>query len=293
MVSDYNLNEFKCYLLETFKAFIEFCQQHGLTYYAAFGTALGAIRHQGYIPWDDDVDVYMPRKDYNKLLELRCELEKSDYEIIDIENKGYYLYFAKWCQRNSTLIEKPGEPSLGIYVDIFPLDYYDDKYCRPLIRYNELYRYLWLIYGHGARKHSVYSLFHIVRSGKEHFHINFTAFLDISVFKLLQLPARYLINKFQNRLMNAPKSDYFWLYSIISCESFPMPIEWFGEGKMMAFENIEVCMPNNYDAYLTRVYGDYMTPPPIEKRPSHNARYFVDFHRRLTIDEIRKIKLSK
>ena len=293
MVNDYNLNEFKCYLLETFKAFIEFCQQHGLTYYAAYGTALGAIRHQGYIPWDDDVDVYMPRKDYNKLLELRCELEKSDYEIIDIENKGYYLYFAKWCQRNSTLIEKPGEPSLGIYVDIFPLDYYDDKYCKPLIRYNELYRYLWLIYGHGARKHSVYSLFHIVRSGKECFHINFTAFLDISVFKLLQLPVRYLIDKFQNRLMNAPKSNYFWLYSIISCESFPMPIKWFGEGKMMAFENIEVCMPNNYDAYLTRVYGDYMTPPPIKKRPSHHARYFVDFHRRLTIDEIREIKLSK
>ena len=52
-------------------------------------------------------------------------------------------------------------------------------------------------------------------------------------------------------------------------------------------------MPNNYDAYLTRVYGDYMTPPPIEKRPSHHARYFVDFHRRLTTDEILRIRLNK
>ena len=71
-----------------------------------------------------------------------------------------------------------------------------------------------------------------------------------------------------------------------------MPIEWFGEGKMMAFENIEVCMPNNYDAYLTRVYGDDMTPP-IGKRPSHHARYFVDFQRRLTTDGILRIRLNK
>lgn len=118
------------------------------------------------------------------------------------------------------MIEKPGEPSLGIYVDIFSLDYYDDKYCKPLIRYNELYRYLWLIYGHGACKHSIYSLFHIVRSGKEHFHINFTAFLDISVFKLLQLPARYLIDKFQNRLMNTPKSDFFGFIQLFLARVF-------------------------------------------------------------------------
>jgi len=66
-----------------------------------------------------------------------------------------------------------------------------------------------------------------------------------------------------------------------------------GEGKMMKFEDIAVRMPDNYDAYLTRVYGDYMTPPPIEERPSHHARYFVDFHRRLSVDEIQKIKIGK
>ena len=61
---------------------------------------------------------------------------------------------------------------------------------------------------------------------------------------------------------------------------------------MLTFENIEVCVPNNYNAYLTRVYGDYMTPP-IEKRPSHHDRYFVNFQRRLTTDEILRIRLSK
>ena len=99
-MNDYDLDEFKVYLLKTFKAFINFCEQHGLTYYAAFGTALGAVRHQGFIPWDDDVDVYMPREDYNRLLALRGVLDSSKYEVIDIENKGYYLYFAKWCMRN-------------------------------------------------------------------------------------------------------------------------------------------------------------------------------------------------
>ena len=70
------------------------------------------------------------------------------------------------------------------------------------------------------------------------------------------MPARYLIIKFLKKLKNAPESDYYWLYSIISSESFPLPVEWFEEGRMMKFENIEIRIPNNYDAYLTRVYGN-------------------------------------
>gem|GEM_PF-4050912 len=78
-------------LTSTLKGFINFCEQHNLRYYAAFGTAIGAVRHHGIIPWDDDIDVYMPREDYNKFLSLRGTLENSEYEIVDIENKGYYL----------------------------------------------------------------------------------------------------------------------------------------------------------------------------------------------------------
>lgn len=282
-------------LISTLKGFVNFCEQHNLRYYAAFGTALGAVRHHGIIPWDDDIDVYMPREDYNKFLSLRGTLESSEYEIVDIENKGYYLYFAKWCQRNSTLIEKLGEPALGIYVDIFPLDFYDENYCKPLIQHNELYRYLWLIYGHGSRKHSFAEICSEIRliNKKGKFGRLVTVLLDTSVFKLLRLPSLFLIRKFIKRLEEAPRSSYYWLYSIISCESKPMPIEWFGKGVIMQFEDIEVLMPSNYDEYLTRTYGDYMTPPPIDKRLSSHARYFIDFQHRYSVEEVRKVRKEK
>jgi LicD family protein len=278
-------------LTSTLKGFINFCEQHNLRYYAAFGTAIGAVRHHGIIPWDDDIDVYMPREDYNKFLSLRGTLENSEYEIVDIENKGYYLYFAKWCQRNSTLIEKLGEPALGIYVDIFPLDFYDEKYCEPLIRHNELYRYLWLIYGHGSRKYSFADFcsgLRLIRKGK--FGRVVSILLDTSVLKLLRLPSHFLIRKFMKRLEEAPKSSYCWCYSIISCESKPMPADWFGKGIKMQFEDVDILMPSNYDEYLTCMYGDYMTPPPVEKRPSSHARYFIDFNHRYSVEEVHKLK---
>ncbi|WP_234396083.1 LicD family protein [Prevotella veroralis] len=117
-----------------------------------------------------------------------------------------------------------------------------------------------------------------------------TILLDTSVFKLLRLPSHFLIRKFMKRLEEVPKSSYHWLYSIISCESKPMPAEWFGKGVKMQFEDIDVLIPSNYDEYLICMYGDYMTPPPVEKRPSSHARYFIDFHHRYSIEEVRKLK---
>lgn len=278
-------------LISTLKGFIVFCKQHNLRYYAAYGTALGTVRHKGLIPWDDDIDVFMPREDYNKFLLLRNTLKTSEYEIVDIENKGYYLFFAKWCKRNSTIIEKQGQPALGIYIDIFPLDYFDEEYCKPLIRYNELYRYMWLIYGHGSRKYSISefcSIINLIFSRR--FNRALTILLDNTIFKVLKLPSLFIIKKMMMYLEKAPKTSNYWRYSFISSENYYIPVEWFGEGKKMPFEDIEILMPVNYDAFLTRNYGDYMTPPPIDKRESHHARYFIDFNQRYSLEEVRKLK---
>ena len=125
MPNDISEIEFKQRLIKLFKEFIDVCNKNKLRYYAAYGTALGAVRHRGIIPWDDDIDVWMPREDYERFLSLRNQLTATPYEILDIQNKGYYLYFAKFCNKNTTLIEREGKPIIGLYIDIFPLDNYD------------------------------------------------------------------------------------------------------------------------------------------------------------------------
>ena len=113
-------------LLDTFRAFCDFCDKHDLKYVAAYGTVLGAVRHKGLIPWDDDIDVYMSREDYNRFISLKNELYGSSYEIFYIEYVGYYCSFAKFCNAKTTILEHQDLPFvIGVFVDIFPLDCID------------------------------------------------------------------------------------------------------------------------------------------------------------------------
>ena len=115
-------------LINTLKAFTSFCDKHNLTYYAVAGTCLGAIRHKGIIPWDDDIDVAMPRKDYDKLLALRGELKGTGHELVNLGDRSkdsgdYILPYAKFCDANTTIWEqKNNQVIFGVFVDVFPFD---------------------------------------------------------------------------------------------------------------------------------------------------------------------------
>lgn len=102
-----NLDSFKLRLLDTLKFMQAFFAKHDLRYVACGGTVLGAVRHKGFIPWDDDIDVYMPRADYQKLQTLTAELDKEGYEFLSHENTGvgYYMPFGKLSDKNSTIWE--------------------------------------------------------------------------------------------------------------------------------------------------------------------------------------------
>ena len=115
--------KYKKILFDTLKHFISICEKNQLTYYIAAGSALGAVRHHDMIPWDDDIDIYMPRDDYKKFLSLKDQIDDKQYQIITLDNSGYYLPFAKMANLNTTIWEYKQYPFIiGIFIDIFPLD---------------------------------------------------------------------------------------------------------------------------------------------------------------------------
>ena len=148
-------NRYKKVLLETMKAFIDFCSQNKLEYVAAYGTALGAVRHKGLIPWDDDIDVFMTRDNYEKFLECREKAKLAGYEIFDLNDEGYYLPFAKFCNANTTLWEVERLPFvMGVFIDVFPLDFTseDESYS---VEVRRQYKEFWGWYFQSLKKFKV------------------------------------------------------------------------------------------------------------------------------------------
>ena len=118
------LTQWKGIITDVLGAFHDICEKYGLTYYAIGGTAIGAVRHQGIIPWDDDIDVGMPRPDFERFMEICRSTDFGDYELVSDEtHEAYNLPFPKFCKKNTTLMERADVPCvIGLYIDVFALD---------------------------------------------------------------------------------------------------------------------------------------------------------------------------
>ena len=110
--------------LEVFSFFIKLCEDYRLTYFIAYGSAIGTIRHHGFIPWDDDIDVIMPRPDYERLVHIFRKEDMGRYELVTATNTpNYYLPFTKLCDKTTTVYEDTSYRCvIGVFIDIFVLD---------------------------------------------------------------------------------------------------------------------------------------------------------------------------
>lgn len=240
------------------------CKNNNIEYFLDGGTQLGAVRHKGFIPWDDDFDIGMKRKEFEKFIyACKKELNKSEFYLETSEDTGYAFSFAKIHLNGTCIIEdfsKSADVHHGIFVDIFPYDKLpQNRLNRKLFLFinNLLKNLIWIKLNYGDdfhRKKISYKIFKFL--GKA---------LPIS---LLKRKRNYLIQKY-----NYTNSDYYFNsdYSKKFISKY-----WIDDIVDYNFEKYNFKGVKDYDSFLRNLYGNYMNMPPEEERVCH-SNYNVDF----------------
>lgn len=274
------MNDFRQYDSETLKKlqqtelsilrdFVTLCEQHKLTYFGIAGTGIGAIRHNGFIPWDDDIDVAMPREDFDRFVEISKRDWSDRYLVVNgQEYPDYPLMTTRWTMKGTTFIEwalKGINCPLGIFLDIYPMDRIPDDEKQ---------------FARQAREAFIWSKLLILRS---------TAFpvLSFGGFKKILVHG---VCACMHALLTITHVSKPWLYRrCLTCSTryngtqtgridflcdttaymnihelkdfYPM--------KKIRFEDLDLSFPGNIEENLRLGYGDFMTLPPVEKRKNH------------------------
>lgn len=261
-------------LLGLLDKFVEVCEQNGLRYYLAGGSVLGAVRHKGFIPWDDDIDVNMPREDYEKLQKLPATIWGDNMRLASWRTVKNYRYdFLKVEFLKTTLIERIYPNYVGAaFLDIFPIDYVPEDEKERQDQLSKLQRYAQIQVNaylrHDNECESLYQL------------------LSLKISRLLHKKPK-IYDQWENIASQCMNSNLVTdLHSFIMAR--PFPISYYGDGVKLEFEGKKYIVPQEWDKYLTHLYGNYMELPPVNKRIGHSFD-FVDYNHRLSNDELKEV----
>lgn len=261
--------------LEALKAFVTFCGQYGLRYYAIGGTLLGAVRHQGFIPWDDDVDLAMPRKDYDKLIALveSGEAEaffNGKYRIESWQTeKTFKSYFAKVSSTEFEIFEELLEDDTGrkgYLIDILPLDGTPDEAGKRTLYYAKAMGLRFL-----CGTANVYTGIRTSRPKWEQLVLR--AVRAMKLYRFLDIKKVYRAMDRLFRKQDAEHAEYAGTLTGAYKTKEIVPRAYFGETydeySLWTFEDMTLRGPKLWEEYLTHMFGDYRTLPPESERKIH------------------------
>ena len=256
---EYDVRTLQLRILGNLLAVDRVCREHGLHYYIYDGTMLGAVRHKGFIPWDDDLDIAMPRADYDKLIAHCKEWLPEPFEMVCAENDDVYpLPFAKIQDGSTTLIERMHLKYLGgIYLDVFPIDGAPKGWLAQKWHFGR-YEYY---------KRVLYLLF---RDPYKHGH-GPSSWIPLLCRKLYSLAE--VQNKIRHILTKYHYDDCNLVADYDDGSKGVMQKSVIGTPTPYEFEGITVMGVEHYDTYLTNKYGDYMTIPDGNHQHQHNFHY--------------------
>jgi lipopolysaccharide cholinephosphotransferase len=258
-MKELSLNEIKEIQLSMLEFFIQVCSENNLKWFLSGGTLLGAIRHKGYIPWDDDIDIFMPRKDYMKLLELVKNNER--YIILNpYDYDEYYYLFSKLVDTKTALYEKGSSTNcekMGVFIDLFPLDglpkdYNEiEKHYYKLAKLNKRYR-------NSITHRDIHGLKNKIKQTIKIPYIIYCKLVGTKHWKKLILDSMEKYDYDEGDFVGFIVS-LFGLKQILNRRIFADSID-------VEFEGEIVPAPIGYKEYLTILYGDYMKLPPENER---------------------------
>lgn len=268
MKKQLSLDEIKQVELQILLEFRKICNELGLRYYLSGGTLLGAIRHQGFIPWDDDIDLAMPRSDFNKLIEFSHKYQSDTYKFLFFSQTGVLLPYAKFVNAKTSIDAKYAEDEMQqhLWLDIMPMDGLPENKNEVAEIYKKAEFYRKIIGLCNAK----------LGEGK-------SVVKKLSKYVLKPLALIYGKDRAITNLNKlAMKDDY-------DSSKYVGAITWglYGEAEKMlradidkgyqvTFENERFSSFSCWDSYLTALYKDYMQLPPIEKRINHEMIAWIE-----------------
>lgn len=267
--SPQQLRELQLKSLELLLYFKRFCEENDLLFYFCGGCCIGALRHEGFIPWDDDIDIFMPRDDYEKLKQIwREKADTTRYSCVYAEENQLTRKIMLTIEDNSTTFIKPEQADLdiphGVALDVFPLDGCPSE---GLKRKMQLF---WCL---------IYSLY-----CAQVVPVNHGGLITlIGRLMLLAVPSRKLRYKIwtfaEKKMSKYPIEDCEFITELCAGPHYMKnryPKDAFSGAVYKSFEGHQMPLPKGYDAYLKIAFGDYMTPPPKEKQLAHHDVLFCD-----------------
>lgn len=274
---DETLKKVQAVELSILKDFIKLCDENDITYFGIAGTGIGALRHKGFIPWDDDIDVAMPRKDHDRFIEIAKEQWSDKYLVLNgLENSNYPLLTTRWIKKGTRFVEEPLKNidcPFGIFLDIYPLDKIPDdeklfkKQARKAFFYSKLLilrSIAFPVLGFKGIKaklvHAICAIVHVLM-------VIFRISKKWLYKKCLEVSTMY------NHLEASERIDFL-------CDTTAYMNIHYTEGMYPLveydFEDIKLKFPGNIKDNLTSAYGDYMQLPPEDKRKNHYP-YILEF----------------
>lgn len=254
--------------LQLLKYFQKICKEHNIKYFALGGTLLGAIRHKGFIPWDDDIDIGVPRPDYEKLCKI---LEKNSDDKIKFKtyknNDSHIRYFGQLEDSSLKIVrnDKLNAEETFAWIDIFPLD--------PMPN-NKVLRKIKVFYILILRALFRFSCFDkLVDVNKKNRPIHEKILVWIGLHTPIQkfLNTKKCLARMERALTSISYEKSNYLVNAMGAYKFREMFhkKYYGEGRMYPFEDTEICGPEDYDFVCKQLYGDYMKPPAQNDRNHH------------------------